>query len=91
MAIAKAERSWEDWNKCGLGLVIATTAGMCHRLLGGHPSVKSGKRPGKDTTNGNASEEPGEKPTNLEELRGQGISSQVMSRKKPSLLLQSLK
>lgn len=56
MAMAKAVRSWEKWNKCGLGLVIAPTAGMCHSLSCGHPSVKSGKRPGKDTASGNFSD-----------------------------------
>lgn len=54
MAIAKASRSGEEWNKRGLGLVITTAVGICLRHSG-HPSVKSGKRPGKDTASGNSS------------------------------------
>ena len=38
----KAARSGKKWNKCGLGLVITTTAGMCHGPSR-HPSVKAGK------------------------------------------------
>lgn len=54
MAIAKASRSGEGWNKRGLGLVITTAVGICLRHSG-HPRVKSGKRPGKDTASGNSS------------------------------------
>lgn len=54
MVTAKASRSWEEWNTRGLGFVITTAVGMCHRHSG-HPSVKSRNRPGKDTVSGNSS------------------------------------